>query len=105
MSNHRVDAIYFALLLAVSMIGYYAANRSPEEATTLALPDFNPPLLVLEVPFDFPYPMVKFESLIAPTLDLSDDMESVLAEVRSALLESSTHVEVRPLEQRVAAAE
>jgi hypothetical protein len=108
MSNRRVDAIYFVLLLAVFAIGYYAANRSSdpsEVGATLDLRDFNPPPLVLEVPYDFPVAVVKFESLVAPTLDLSDDMESVLSEIRSALLKTSTLVEVRSMERLVAAAE
>lgn len=108
MSNRHVDAIYFVFLLTVCMIGYFVADRSSdrsEEGATLDLPDFNPPPLVLEVPFDFPYPFIEFKSLVAPTLDLSDDMESVLGEVRSALLESSRLVEVRSMERLVAATE
>jgi hypothetical protein len=105
MSNRRVDAIYFLLLLAVSVTGYYLANRSSgqsEEGVALVLPDFSPPPLVLEVPFEFPYALVEFERRVAPTLKFSDDMESVLGEVRSALLAGSTLVEVRPMDQLVA---
>jgi len=108
MASRRVDGIYFLLLLAVSVIGYYAANRPSdpsEEGVVLALPDFSLPPLVLEVPFELPYTVVKFNRLDAPTLEFSDDMESVLGEVRSALLESSTLVEIRPVDQLVAAVE
>jgi hypothetical protein len=108
MSSRRGDAIYFLLLLAVSVTGYYAANRpsdQSEEGVVLVLPDFSPPAIVLEVPFDFPYAIVKFESRVAPTLEFSGDMESVLGEVRSALLESSTLVEVRSMDQLVTAIE
>lgn len=108
MSNRRVDVIFFGLLLAVSVIGYYAANRSSElsaEGSSLVLPDFSPSPLLLEIPFDFPYAIVKFKSLPAPKLDLSDDMEAALSEVRSALLESSTLVEVRAMGQQIVAAE
>lgn len=105
MSNRRGDAIYFLLFLSVCAMGYYAASRSPdpsEAGLPLELPDFSLPPFVLEVPFDFPYPIVEFKSLAAPTLALSDNMESVLGEVRAALLESSKLVEVRPADQLVA---
>jgi hypothetical protein len=102
MTNRRVDAIYFALLLAVSLIGYLVANRSPEEGGTLDMPVFEPPELVLETSFAFPYSVVRFKSRKPPTLDLSDNMESVLVEIRSALLEESTAVEIRPTEQLAA---
>ena len=108
MASRRVDGFYFLLLLAVSVIGYYAANRlsdPSEEGVALALPDFSLPPLVLEVPFELPYTVVKFERLAAPTLEFSGNMESVLGEVRSALLESSKLVEIRPMHQLVAAIE
>jgi hypothetical protein len=111
MPNRRADALYFVLLLTVFVIGYYAANRSSdefgefEEGTSLELPNFNPPQLVFEIPFEFPYVIPQFESRVAPTLQLSNDMESALGEVRSALLESSTIVEVRSTGQLVAANE
>lgn len=104
MSNRRVDAIYFLLLLAVSVAGYYLANRPAEERASLELPDFSLPPLVLEVPFDLPYTIVNFESLAAPRLRLSDDMESVLGEVRTALLKSSKLVEVHSMEDQLVAA-
>jgi hypothetical protein len=102
MTNRRVDAIYFALLLAVSLIGYLVANRPSEEGGTLDMPVFEPPELVLETSFAFPYSVVRFKSRKPPTLDLSDNMESVLVEIRSALLEDSTAVEIRLTEQLAA---
>lgn len=108
MSHRRVDAICIVLLLAVCAMSYYGANRPldpSQEGVPLGLPDFHLPPLVLEVPFDLPYAIVKFESAAAPTLELSDGMESALGEIRSALLESSTAVEVQSMERLVAAIE
>ena len=102
MTNRRVDAIYFVLLLAVCMIGYYLANQSADEGGVLDMPVLEPPELVLEASFAFPYSVVKFKKRTPPTLDLSDNMESVLVEIRSALLENSASVEVRPIEQLAA---
>ena len=102
MTNRRVDAVYFALLLAVSLIGYFIANRSSDEGGTLDMPVFEPPKLVLETSFAFPYSVVKFKNRKPPTLNLSDNMESVLVEIRSALLEDSASVEIRPTEQLAA---
>jgi len=103
MSNRRVDAIYFLLLLVVSVAGFYVANRPSTEEATLDLPDFSLPPLVLEVPFELPYSIVRFKSLASPRLNLSDDMESVLGENREALLESSTLVEVHSMEEELIA--
>jgi len=111
MSNRRADAIYFVLLLGVFVIGYYASNRPADkvgdvdDGATLELPDFKPPQLVFEIPFDFPYAIPDFESRVAPTMQLSNDMESALGEVRSALLESSTIIEVGSNDHLVAANE
>jgi hypothetical protein len=108
MSNRRADAIYFVLLLGVCVIGYYASNWPADEfgeGATLVLPDFNPPQLEFEIPFDFPYAIPDFESRVAPTMQLSNDMESALGEVRSALLESSRIIEVGSNGQLVAANE
>jgi hypothetical protein len=102
MTNRRVDAVYFALLLTVSLTGYFVANRSSDEGRTLEMPVFEPPELVIETSFAFPYSVVSFKSRKPPTLDLSDNMESVLVEIRSALLEDSASVEIRPTEQLAA---
>lgn len=99
MTNRRVDAIYFVLILVVAAVGYVAASQFPDDGEMSALPDYSPPPLTFEVPFEpfeLPFHFVKFESAMPPTLALSSNMESALVEVRSALLESSTIVEVRP---------
>jgi hypothetical protein len=57
------------------------------------------------VPFAYPYSVVTFKSRTAPTLHLSGNVESVLVEIRSSLLESSAPVEVRPADQLVAITE
>ncbi len=98
MTHRRMDAIYVALFLVVSLVGYFVANRAnqaTDEAGMLTLPTFEAPEFSFEVPFDFPYAVVKFKQRRAPTLQLSGNMESVLTEVRSALLESSARDEVR----------
>jgi hypothetical protein len=105
MTNRRVDAIYFVLLLAVSMVGYHLANRPSREGGTLEMPVLEPPELVLEDSFAFPYSVVKFKKRTPPTLALSDNLESVLVEIRSALLENSASVDVRPIEQLAAITE
>ena len=62
-----------------------------------SFPDYSPAPLVFDIPFEpfeLPFHLVKFESAMPPTLALSSNMESALVEVRTALLESSTLVEV-----------
>jgi hypothetical protein len=117
MAKHRIDLIYFGLLISVCLIGYAVANRSEEDVgtpidrseedvgTPIALPDLEPPELVLEAPFDFPYAIPTFKTRSAPTLMLSGNMEKVLSEVRASLLESSTHVEDHQAEQLAAVIE
>jgi hypothetical protein len=97
MTNRRVDAIYFVLIVAVAAVGYVAANRFSGDGEIRPLPDYSPPPLVFDVPFEpfeLPFQFVKFERASPPTLALSSDMESALVEVRAALLESSTIVEL-----------
>jgi hypothetical protein len=98
MPNRRVDAIYFTILLAAALIGFYASvqgfSQAPEEANSVDLPDFETPELMLEVPFDFPYAVPAFANRKAPLLRISDNVESVLVEVRSVLLASAKPVEV-----------
>jgi hypothetical protein len=95
MTNRRVDAIYFALIISVAVIGYLASDLWPDETVALDLPDFSPPRLELEVPFEMPFEIVRFESPPPPTLVLSGHMPTLLVEVRAALLESATPREVR----------
>lgn len=105
MSNRRMDAIYFGVLLSVFAVAFFVANRPMEEEATLEIPDFSLPRLSFEIPVDFPYTPVEFESRVAPTLDLSHGMESALDEVRWALLKSSALHEVEVREEWVAALE
>jgi len=107
MTNRRVDAIYFVLFIAVVAIGYVAANLS-EDGEVSSLPDYSPPPIVFDIPFEpfeLPFHFVKFKSAMPPTLALSSNMESALVEVRAALLESSTLVEVRPAPNMLASVE
>jgi hypothetical protein len=103
MSNRRMDAIFFGLFLVVSGVGYFLANRPTDEQATRVVPDFSLPELVYEIPFEFPYAIMKFETRVAPKLELTDGMESALGEVRSALLKSSTVQAVESKEEWVAA--
>jgi hypothetical protein len=105
MRNSRVDAIFFGLLLVVFTAGYFLSNRPADDEVTLVVSDFALPELVFEIPFEFPYAIMEFESRVAPTLMLSGGMESALGEVRSALLESSAIREIEPREEWVAALE
>ena len=106
MAKRRVDLIYFGLLISVCLIGYAVANRSDDDVgASIVLPDLEPPELVLEAPFDFPYAIPKFKTRSAPTLMLSGNMEKVLSEVRASLLESSTPVEDHQTEQLAAVIE
>jgi hypothetical protein len=105
MLNRRVDAVYFVILVAALAIGYYASNRSVDEGSIPDLPDFDPPQLTLEVPFDFPYSIPSFKTRVVPALRISDNVESVLVEVRSSLLASSTPVEARATENLAAVLE
>jgi hypothetical protein len=102
MSNRRVDLVYFAVFLLVVGLGYLVANEQSEEGEAVALPDFTLPTIDLEIPFELPYAFVKFARPEPPKLDLSENMESVIVEVRSALLESSEPREIRS-EARIAA--
>ncbi len=99
MSNRRLDAAYLMLILLVSSIGYYASNRSSDEGKAFYLAPYSISPLSFEIPFDFPYALIEFEHLVSPTLNLSEDMESALNEVRSALLRSSTLVETGSMQR------
>jgi len=105
MTNRRSDAIYFALLIAIAGISYLAANWSVDEAESLALPDFKPLPLSFEVPFELPFHIVKFKTVVPRSLALSSNMERTLLEVRASLLESSRVVEIRTESTLLAAAE
>jgi len=95
MSNRRFDLVLFTVLLLVVGFGYLVANRAPEETEVVILPDFSLPTIDLEIPFELPYAFVKFARPEPPKLELSENMESVMVEVRSALLESSEPIEIR----------
>jgi len=103
MSNRRVDLVYFSVFLLVVGLGYLIANRTVDEGEAVALPDFSLPTIDLVVPFELPYAFVSFTRPESPQLVLSENMESVMVEVRSALLESSELVEVRQEAPKLAA--
>lgn len=105
MSNRRTDLIYFVVFLLVVGFGYLAANRGDDDTEVVTIPDFSLPTLDLEVPFELPYSFVKFARPEPPKLRLSENMESVMVEVRSALLESSEPIEIRQEPQLAAVAD
>ncbi|GEM_PF-3536841 len=105
MSNRRMDLIYFMLLLFVVVVGYLAANQELDEGEVVMLPDFSLPVMDLEIPFEFHYDFGQYARPAPPKLVLSENMESVMIEVRSALLESSEPVEIRPEAQFAAIVE
>jgi len=102
MTHRHVDLLYFALFLAVFVFGVLAATREPDDLASVELPALDPPELEIEAPFVFPYTYVKFKRPAAPRLNLAVSMESVLVQVRSALLETSAPVEVGASEQLAA---
>lgn len=95
MSSRRFDLIYFAAFLLVVGLGYAIASREQEGTEPVTVPDFSLPSIELEAPFDPPHPFVRFDRPEPPRLLLSENMASVLVEVRDALLESSEPVEIR----------
>jgi hypothetical protein len=97
MANRRGDAIYLGLLIVVSAIGFLASRLWPHEAKVRELPDFSPPPLEIELAIELPFEITRFEIREPPTLMLSDKMPTALSQVRSALLESSKPVEIRPI--------
>lgn len=115
MMNGRTDAIYLALLLAVFAFAYSmstsmsTSNRPAEEidgARRLALEAPAPAVdLEIELDFPFPYEYARLQRPSAPKLRLSENMESVLVEVRSALLESATPIEEQRGEELAAVLE
>lgn len=102
MTNRQVDLLYFALFIAVFAFGILAATRESEDLASVELPALDPPELEIEAPFVFPYTYVKFARPEPPRLNLAVSMESVLVQVRSALLETSAPVEVVASEQLAA---
>ena len=93
-SNRRMDAIYFLAFLGVVLVGVFMAARPSDEVANTALPDFSLPGIELPVPFELPYGFVRFTRGEAPKLKLSENTESVIVEVREALLESAAPVAV-----------
>jgi hypothetical protein len=99
MTSRRVDAVYFALVLIVPVIGYYAANRWSDDRDTGPPMDFSRPGTTLEEPFVFPNFAPKYELPTVLKAHFADDMESALVQMRSALLASSTRIRIRPPER------
>lgn len=102
MSNRRMDLVYFVVFLVVVGAGYLIANHESEDTEVVTLPDFSLPTIDLEMPFELPYAFIEFARPEPPKLVLSENMESVMVEVRTSLLESAELVEVKP-EARLAA--
>ena len=108
MTNRRVDAIHFFLVLAVACVGYVAVDRFSLGESGMSSPPGSPQPLRFKTPFEpfeLPFHSVKLESASPPGLVLPGNMESALVEVRATPLESSTLVEVRPAQRILASVE
>lgn len=105
--NRRMDAIYFGLLLAVFAFAYVLANRPTEEVEDVGPLVLEAPAvdLGIELDFEFPYDYARLQRPAPPKLRLSENMESILVEVRSALLESARPIEAQPSEELAAVLE
>ncbi len=106
-TSPRIDAIYFLAFAAVVFFAIWLSSRSGDEIDSASLPDFSLPGVTLdadwELPLDlsgrFAAPFIRFGRPATPQLELSENMESVMVEVREALLESSAPVEVATHEE------
>lgn len=102
--NRSRDLVYFSFIVIACLVGYFASIRSSEapfesesDFAAAGSAEFSAPELALEIPFEFPYAIPEFETRTAPRLLISGGVESVLVEVRTSLLASSTPVEVTPM--------
>ena len=89
MANRRFDALYFLAFLCVVAGAFWLTRADDEASDGLVVPDFALPSIELEAPFEMPYVFVRFARPPAPQLQLGQDTEKVIAEVRASLLETS----------------
>ncbi len=90
-----MDLVYFSILLLVAGASHLLSEQRVEETGVMTLPDFSLQAIEFEISFDLPDHFVKFARPKAPKLALSENMESVMVEVRSALLVTSEPIEMR----------
>lgn len=87
-----MDLVYFSLLAAAGAIGYFASIAQPEDAPTQHFSRFEAPAFELPEPDLKLFAMPVFKPRTLPRLHLSDQMETVLREVRQGLLASAIPV-------------
>ena len=87
-----MDLVYFSLLAAAGAIGYYASVSQPEAAPAPRYSRFEAPAFELPEPDLKLFAMPVFKPRTLPKLHLSDQMETVLREVRQGLLASAIPV-------------
>lgn len=97
MSNRGVDAIYFLAFLLVVLLGYFVARSTEDDdrVASVDIPDFSFAGVDFEFPVNLSYSFAKFAAPAAPQFALSENTEAVRRQLRSALLESSSLVEVK----------
>ena len=92
MTGRRGDAFYFGILAMVLGVALWIGGREEETIAGEAI-DFSFPGVELEIPFDLPFAEVRFKRPATPRLQIGQDTEGVIVEVRRNLLESSSRDE------------
>ncbi len=91
MSGRRGDVFYFGVLaLVIGGALWIGSGEDDDETAQAGAIDFSLPGLQLEIPFELPFAEVRFKRPATPRLEIGQDTEGVIVEVRRNLLESSS---------------